>query len=91
MWDTEHFKRNHSQVVKELKDKGLVSAYHYIFKEEQGKESQKTFYLYRRINKGYHIDHCFINEKMLENYKVLHSTNSLEYSDHVPIEVDIIV
>lgn len=89
IWDKKHGTRNHSTVVKELKKIGLESVYHYIKKEEQGKETENTFYLYRHKDKGYHIDYCFCNPKIVEKYNILNESKWLEYSDHVPIEIDI--
>lgn len=89
IWDNTHNKRNHTKVVNELKNKNLISAYHYIFKEEQGEEKQKTFYLYRHLDKGYHIDYCFIRKNRIKNYKILFSEKWLEFSDHMPVMLEI--
>lgn len=85
IWDNNHKKRNHTNVVKELKEKNLISAYHYVFNEEQGKEKVNTFFLYRHLYKGYHIDHCFIEKKRIKKYKVLLDEKWLKLSDHIPI------
>lgn len=45
-WDKKHSKRNHTEIVKKLEEKNLVSAYHYLSKEQQGLESKNTFYLH---------------------------------------------
>ena len=50
IWDNSYGDRNHSQTVSELNEAGLVSAYHYITGEKQGKEKQNTFYLYRHLD-----------------------------------------
>lgn len=88
IWDKGKGNRNHSQVVKELNDKGLVSAYHYMSGEKQGNESQKTFFLYRHLDRGYHIDHCFVKSELLKNYKILYDEKWLEFSDHIPIMLE---
>jgi len=31
--------------------------YHYVYGEKQGEETRHTFYMYRKIEKGYYIDH----------------------------------
>lgn len=87
IWDYEHSERNHSNVVRELDKVGLVSAYHYFYYEEQGKETIPTFYLHRHLDKAYHIDHCFINKALLLKYKVLNYNDYLDKSDHVPISL----
>lgn len=84
-WDKKHHERNHSNVVKELDEIGLVSVYHYVFNEEQGKETKKTFYLYKHLNRPYHIDHCFMNKSNIKKYDVLDNTEWLKFSDHTPI------
>ena len=75
--------------LKILEKKGLISAYHYFYNENQGEEKQKTFYLYRHLDKGYHIDHCFIHKERIKNYKVLDYKKWLIYSDHIPIMLEI--
>lgn len=89
IWDNKHNKRNHTNVVNELKEKNLISAYHYIFNEEQGNEKQNTFYLYRHLDNSYHIDHCFISKERIKEYKILFDEKWLEYSDHIPIILEI--
>lgn len=89
-WDKKHGDRNHSAVVNELKEKNLISAYHSIFSEEQGKESQNTFYLYRHLDKGYHIDYCFIKKERIKKFQILPNTKKwLAFSDHIPIILEI--
>lgn len=85
IWDKMHGTRTHSSVVQQLAKIGLVSLYHYISGEKQGEESVPTFYMYRHINKGYHIDYCFTGENNVKNYRILHSTKWLTLSDHMPI------
>lgn len=89
LWDKKHGNRNHTNVVNELKNINLVSAYHYFYKEKQGYESQKTFYLYRHQDKGYHIDYCFIDKKRLKKFEILNDSKWLEISDHLPIVIEI--
>ncbi len=90
IWDGKHSKRTHMNVCNELEKKGLISAYHYIFSEKQGKETQNTFYLYRHLDKGYHIDHCFVKKSRIKDYKIVSDKDYLNYSDHLPIELEII-
>lgn len=89
IWDNKSKKRNHTNVVKELNEKNLISAYHYFFNEEQGKEKTKTFFMYRHLNKGYHIDHCFIKKERIKDYKILYDEKWLNLSDHMPIILEI--
>jgi len=85
MWDKNYGDRSHSKVVEELKNIGLISAYHYIYNESQGEETTKTFYLYRHQNKGFHIDHCFINKSNIKTYQIDKNETWLSYSDHLPL------
>lgn len=91
IWDRKHDMRSHSGFVNELKVKGLESVYHYVYKENQGEETNATFYLYRHFNRKYHIDHCFCEVSKIINYQVLEDINWLKISDHIPIilEIDI--
>lgn len=89
IWDKAHQKRTHGNVVRELNDIGIVSVYHFVTNERQGEETQKTFYLYRHLDKGYHIDHCFTDKRNVKNYCVLYEKECLDYSDHMPICLEI--
>ena len=89
IWDKKHSPRDHSAVVNQLNDIGLVSAYHTVNKEFQGKETKNTFFLYRHSDKGYHIDYAFVQENNLMNFEILDSTKWLNYSDHIPIVLKI--
>jgi len=88
-WDKKYSNRNHTNVVSSLEKIGLVSAYHHLSKELQGKESKNTFYLHYKMEKGYHIDYCFIAPEKLKEFSILDSKNWLPYSDHIPIMVEI--
>lgn len=89
IWDKQHGRRNHSTVVKALEDKNLLSAYHYMRHEDQGKETEKTFFLYRQPSRAYHIDYCFLAPKRIVAFDILDKQNWLAYSDHVPIIAEI--
>lgn len=89
IWDKSHGKRNHSAVVKELERIGLTSAYHYIKSERAGRETQKTFYLHKHMDKGYHIDYCFLAPERISDFQILNSEQWLQYSDHLPLKVEI--
>ncbi len=88
IWDEPDRWWNHSDVVKELAEIGISSLYHHLTGEPQGKEKQKTFYMYRKHNKPYHIDYVFISNALLDtsSLKVHGCKNWLECSDHVPLE-----
>lgn len=89
IWDKKHLRRSHSDVVKELKDIGLVSAYHYLNNESQGEETQNTFYQYRHLDKGYHIDYCFLSKEILSDFKILSDGPWIKFSDHIPLLLEV--
>jgi exodeoxyribonuclease-3 len=90
IWDKKRRLSNHSNVVKFLREKGIVSTYHSFFKQTQGKEPHPTFYLYKHIDKPYHLDYCFASGSLAALVKTIeigeHSYWS-KYSDHVPLMV----
>lgn len=90
-WDLWDRWWNHSDVVKELAEIGLVSAYHELCGELQGAETQATFFMYRKPEKPYHIDYAFLPKpKLLDAKLILGDSNYwLKYSDHVPLVLDI--
>jgi exodeoxyribonuclease III len=90
IWDRKSRKGNHSDVVKLLEDKGIVSAYHLYHKQTQGAEKHPTLYLYRHKNKPYHLDYCFISADMaekLQSVKIGSFRRWTQHSDHVPVIV----
>lgn len=92
IWDQWDRWWNHTDVVRELNDLGLVSIYHNYFNEEQGKESKPTFYLQRKIEKSYHIDYCFLPKKLytnLINFEIGEGINWTEFSDHNPLIIEL--
>ena len=88
-WDAEHGARNHSAVVKQLAQRGLISAYHYVTGDMQGNEKQETFRMYRHKDKPYHIDHCFVAPNMLDDFTIVTGAEWEGLSDHYPLQLDI--
>jgi len=84
-WDKPKDARTHKAIVEQLKNIGLVSAYHHLSNDIQGHESVNTFYLYRHLDRGYHIDHCFASPTHIGSYKILNGPAWLAHSDHMPI------
>lgn len=91
IWDKWDRWWNHSDVVKELEAIRIKSLYHHITKEEQGKETNHTFYLQKKIEKSHHIDYVFISNHFISNnsLKIGDFRKWLGYSDHMPIFVNI--
>jgi len=90
IWDEWDRWWNHSDVVRELKEIEFESLYHKFTNEEQGKETQPTFFLQRNLSKPYHIDYCFASKqltKKLEQVIVGDFNDWKRLSDHVPVIV----
>lgn len=89
IWDDKHKERCHTAVVNKLLEKDIKSVYHCLNDEEQGKETVPTFYMYRHIDKGYHIDYCFTNTDKVKEFQIGDPDKWLQYSDHMPLIVTI--
>lgn len=90
IWDRKHRIANHSAVVDKLADKNIVSVYHRLLNQEQGKENHPTFFLQRNKNKPYHIDYCFASNDLYCRVKEIEIgtyENWISYSDHTPLMV----
>ena len=88
IWDRKHRAGNHSNVVKFLAEKEIYSAYHVHHQQEQGKEKHPTYYLYRHLDKPYHLDYCFISADLagkLQSVEIGDYDYWIRYSDHVPV------
>jgi exonuclease III len=87
-----HGIRNHMEVVSRLERKGLFSAYHKYFSEEQGQETRYTHYFQHQQSQPFHIDHVFCPRKWVTSiHKVTVGTYKRwrPFSDHVPVVVDL--
>ncbi len=92
VWDQWDRWWNHSDVVKELEELKICSLYHQFFDEQQGKETQPTFYLQRKMEKPYHIDYAFASDTLseqLNSVSVGNVSKWLEISDHLPLTIEI--
>jgi endonuclease/exonuclease/phosphatase family metal-dependent hydrolase len=90
IWDRKYREGNHSNVVKHLEKKGIVSCYHLHHRQVQGKEQHPTLYLYRHPDKPYHLDYCFASKDMAEKIQSVEIGTYDDwkpYSDHVPVMV----
>lgn len=92
IWDYKDRVGTHSNVVNKLEEKDIHSVYHKHFNTEQGKEKHPTLYMYRKQEKPYHIDYCFVSADLLDKVtKVEIGTyeNWTAHSDHSPVNIDI--
>ena len=89
-WDEWDRWWNHSDVVRDLSAVGLSSVYHSQSGELQGKESQPTFFMYRKADRPFHIDYAFASQDILASARLTIGDPSrwLEFSDHMPIVMD---
>lgn len=87
-WDRKHDQRSHTAVLEKLEALELHSAYHALYEEEQGEETTDTFYMYRHIDKGYHIDYAFLNKARMNSFRIYDKEIWLQHSDHMPIALD---
>lgn len=90
-WDTKA-KPYHKQAVEWMKERGLVSLYHHQENEEQGEETQATYFHTWDLQKPYHIDYCFAPKQLVNRGAKISAGNPdqwLKLSDHVPLVIDI--
>ena len=91
-WDKWDRWWNHTDVVNSLKQKGIDSIYHEFFQENQGEESQPTFFLQKNETKPYHIDYIFTSKslrKHINHFEVGEASAWLKLSDHFSLIMDI--
>ena len=86
-------KRTHARNVFEMIDRmseiGLVDTYHYLNGENEGDESQPTFYMYRHLDKPNHLDHVFASEGRIRELEIGKEERWLDESDHLPLIFEI--
>jgi exonuclease III len=91
IWDKDRRIGNHSEIVDLLGNYGIVSLYHELRKEKQGQELEPTLYLLKKEEKPYHIDYCFLPEKLVgeeTRIKIGKYQDWISLSDHMPIIID---
>ena len=91
-WNHHHKKgHNYLHFLQLMKNIGMESVYHDLNNIQYGQEKISTSYFRRHPNHGFHIDYIFMNKnkiKNLKNFEIL-GINWLNYSDHVPLILDI--
>jgi len=90
IWDKPRRAGNHSTVVKQLEAKGIYSAYHQFYGHPQGQEQHPTLFLYRHLDKPYHIDYCFASRDFMDKLVQVEVGSYADwrpYSDHKPLSV----
>jgi exonuclease III len=90
IWDRPRRAGNHSTVVDRLEAKGIFSAYHQFYGQQQGQEQHPTLFLYRHEDKPYHLDYCFASADLMDkitDVEVGSHQDWAQYSDHTPLLV----
>lgn len=77
--------RNVLAMVDKMSEVGLVDTYHYLNDEKQGEESQATFFMYRHLDKPYHLDHVFASEGRIDELEIGDEVKWTQFSDHLPL------
>jgi len=92
IWDYKRSEGDHSSCVRLLQTKDIVSLYHELMHENQGEETQPTFFLHRNLSKPYHIDYAFLPKKLIDGatLSIGKSQEWLALSDHMPLMINIV-
>jgi len=91
IWDKKKRIANHSDVVKYLNDKKIISIYHEKNNCEHGMEKHPTFYLTKKREKEFHIDYCFASKNIIASntkIEVGEFEDWIKLSDHMPIIIN---
>jgi endonuclease/exonuclease/phosphatase family metal-dependent hydrolase len=79
-------------VVKILSDRGVVSAYHSFFSEDDGAETRPTYYFWHRQERPFHLDYVFLPHSWIERVTNVEVGSFAQWkvaSDHMPVLVDV--
>ena len=92
VWDTFGKESNFASIVEDIAQVGLVSAYHAERGFEFGQEPEPTLFWRKSLTEVYHIDYCFVPEQWMPKVRSVSVGDPefwLNYSDHVPLCVDL--
>ena len=92
IWDKHSYTGNFTQTLQFLEDRNFKSLYHVDQQESYGKETQPTFFLYRKKEKPYHLDYCVAHENIIQDgfeIEVGKFEEWIKFSDHVPLFINI--
>lgn len=81
--------KNVFEMIEKLNEVGLVDIYHNLNGEKEGEESKATFFMYRHLDKPYHLDHVFAASDNVKYLEIGDENHWIEFSDHVPIVFEI--
>ena len=89
-WDNKNKAYSHSDLVKHLEGRNIISLYHHFKNELQGEETLPTFYWYHHEDKPFHIDYCFASTyfiSRLQNVEIGKFKDWSKHSDHMPLTI----
>ncbi len=92
IFDRRHRPCNHTTVVEQLAQGGIVSLYHEYFHELHGQESRPTFYLTKKLERPFHLDYCFAPAhwcRLVSRLWVGDFADWRPWSDHCPLFVEL--
>ena len=81
--------RNVYRMIDNLSDVGLVDTYHYLNDEEQGQESQATFFWLWKLDNPFHLDNVFAAPERVKKFEIGDAKKWIQLSDHMPIIFEI--
>jgi len=93
MWDespNSPLRGDFGEVREMLNKVELYSAYHAVYGDEFGEETEPTFYMYKKEERPYHIDYAFVPGHQIESAAVTVGMigNWIDVSDHMPLVVE---
>ena len=81
--------KNVNEVIEKLSEYGLTDTYHNLNNEKQGEKSQPTFFMYRHLDKPFHLDHVFAKKGRIDDLQIGDEEKWIKLSDHLPLIFDI--
>jgi len=91
IWDKSRKNGNHSELVEFLNQKNIYSLYHKQNKEQHGHEHTPTQFMYRHLDKPYHLDYCFASKLLISQQTIIRIGDPdmwLSKSDHMPLFIN---
>lgn len=91
VFDREKKNANWGDTLEILAQHKIESLYHLDTGERFGEETVDTFFMHRKLEKGYHIDYCFAGpywQKKLSKVDILTQDKWIKCSDHRPLSVE---
>ena len=80
----------HTMVIEKFKTLNIFSTYHAHLNIGQRIEEHPTYFMYRHLNRSYHIDYCFASADLIEKVEAIEIGTYeqwTKYSDHSPLMI----